>query len=297
MAAPGNLCLTVNVDWFNPFKRTPYSAGVIHLIVQNMPREERYKIENVILAGIIPGPKEPKNMNSLLDPIVSDLNKLFNGVMMKNPTSLSTVRAVLSCCVCDMPATRKLCGFLSFHAKMGCSKCMKQFPRFSSINKSDFSGFDVENWNDRQCEVHLQKAREARDANNKKARESIESSYGARFSLLHNLICFNVVRCHVVDPMHNLFLGIAKHAVDTWKKTSTLTDSDCRKIQSIVDVVDPPPGIGRIPRKIGSEFTAVTADEWKNWTITYSVYALHDILPPEDFQCWCLFVDACHILC
>ena len=27
-----------------------------------MPREERYKIENVILAGIIPGPKEPKNM-------------------------------------------------------------------------------------------------------------------------------------------------------------------------------------------------------------------------------------------
>ena len=60
-----------------------------------MPREERYKIENVILAGIIPGPKEPKNMNSLLDPIVSDLNKLFNGVMMKNPTSLSTVRAVL----------------------------------------------------------------------------------------------------------------------------------------------------------------------------------------------------------
>ena len=77
-------------------------------------------------------------MNSLLDPIVSDLNKLFNGVMMKNPTSLSTVRAVLSCCVCDMPATRKLCGFLSFHAKMGCSKCMKQFPRFSSINKSVF---------------------------------------------------------------------------------------------------------------------------------------------------------------
>ena len=146
-----------------------------------MPREERYKIENVILAGIIPGPKEPKNMNSLLDPIVSDLNKLFNGVMMKNPTSLSTVRAVLSCCVCDMPATPKLCGFLSFHAKMGCSKSMKQFPRFSSINKSDFSGFDVENWNDRQCEVHLQKAR---DANNKKARESIESiesSYGARF--------------------------------------------------------------------------------------------------------------------
>ena len=167
-----------------------------------------------------------------------------------------------------------------------------------SLNKSDFSGFDIENWTDRQCEIHLQKAREAKDANNKKAREFIETLYGAHFLLIHNLVCFNVGRCHVVDPMHNLFLGIAKHAVDTWKKTSTLTDSDCRNLQAIVVLVNPPPGIGRIPRKIGSEFTAVKADEWKNWTIIYSVYyALHKTLPAEKYQCWCLFVDACRILC
>lgn len=48
---PGNLCLSLNIDWFNPLKETPYSAGAIYLVIQNLPRIERYKIENVIFIG------------------------------------------------------------------------------------------------------------------------------------------------------------------------------------------------------------------------------------------------------
>ena len=61
----------------------------------------------------------------------------------------------------------------------------------------------------------------------------------------------------------------------------------------------PPPKIGRIPRKIGSQngFSTITADEWKNWIILYSVFALDGILPPLHFQCWCLFVKACRLVC
>lgn len=40
--------------------------------------------ENVILAAVIPGPDEPHLMiNSYLDPIVSDLNKLWNGIKVE----------------------------------------------------------------------------------------------------------------------------------------------------------------------------------------------------------------------
>lgn len=42
LAAPGNFSLTLNVDWFNPFKDSPYSAGVIYLVIQNLPRIDRY---------------------------------------------------------------------------------------------------------------------------------------------------------------------------------------------------------------------------------------------------------------
>lgn len=71
---PGNLCLSLNIDWFNPYKETPYSVGAIYFVIQNLPRMERYKIENVLLVGLIPGPNEPKkNINFFLKPVVSDL--------------------------------------------------------------------------------------------------------------------------------------------------------------------------------------------------------------------------------
>ena len=45
----------MNVDWFEPYERGVYAVGVIHLTIQNLPREEYYKLENILLVGIIPG--------------------------------------------------------------------------------------------------------------------------------------------------------------------------------------------------------------------------------------------------
>ena len=59
LAAPNNLCLAVNIDWFNPYDDSPYSVGAIYLVVLNLPWSERFKVQNVILAGMIPGPHEP----------------------------------------------------------------------------------------------------------------------------------------------------------------------------------------------------------------------------------------------
>ena len=47
---------------------------VIFLAILNLPRELRYKPENVILCGIIPGPHEPElTINSYLEPLVDEL--------------------------------------------------------------------------------------------------------------------------------------------------------------------------------------------------------------------------------
>lgn len=61
--APRNLAFAINVDWFQPFKRrNDCSVGVIYLVLLNLPREERLKWENIIVAGIIPEmAKEPKS--------------------------------------------------------------------------------------------------------------------------------------------------------------------------------------------------------------------------------------------
>ena len=263
---PGNLCFALNIDWFNPYDETPYSAGAIslvprlffplprkepgyeatgaiYLVVLNLPRCERYKVENTILVGMIPGPNEPKDhMNTYLSPLVEDMCKLYDGYEFYNPSSMTTkttIRAMIACITCDLTATRKVCGFSNFNATLGCSKCLKQF----TVDE------------------------------------------------------FNIVRYHVIDPMHNVFLGLVKHTVKTWKDTGLLLERHFQTLQEKVDSMNAPSKIGHIPRKIGSGFAAFTADEWKHWVLIYSVYALHGILPEDHYRCWCTLVDSCRYLC
>ena len=77
LESPFCYLLTLNIDWFQPF--TEYSVGAIYLTIQNLPRSERYKDENIFLVGILPGPSEPTlTMNSYLAPLVNDLAKAWN---------------------------------------------------------------------------------------------------------------------------------------------------------------------------------------------------------------------------
>lgn len=101
----------------------------------------------------------------------------------------------------------------------------------------------------------------------------------------------------IVDPMHNLLLGTAKHAVTTWTNRKIIPAASFEEIQRCVDPIQVPIYIGRIPSKIQSGFYSFTADQWRNWTCIYSPVALKGILPEKDFQCWMLFVQACLLLC
>ena len=52
-----NIGLMINFDFFNPFKNSKYSLGVLYTVVVNLPRESRFLWENVLVLGIIPGPR------------------------------------------------------------------------------------------------------------------------------------------------------------------------------------------------------------------------------------------------
>ena len=100
------------------------------MTVLNLPRQERFLQENVILVGVIPGPKEPQlHINSFLSPLVDELQQLWQGLPMQLHNGLHVlVRAALLCVGCDIPAARKVCGFVGHQALKGCSKCLLSFP-------------------------------------------------------------------------------------------------------------------------------------------------------------------------
>ena len=129
------------------------------------------------------------------------------------------------------------------------------------------------------------------------ARNAKESLYGVRYSDLHRFPYFDCVRFTVVDPMHDLFLGTAKHVVEVWLEMLNLSASDLERVQVKVDSSNVPSDLGRIPTKIAKMFSGFTAEQWKNWVTIFSLFALFRHLPKRDYSCWAHFVIACSLVC
>ena len=89
LSSPYSFAFILNVDWFQPYTHTTFSVGVIYLTILNLPRTLRYKRENILLLGIIPGPHEPKlNINSFLYPMVKEMLEFWNGMKLSVLTKL-----------------------------------------------------------------------------------------------------------------------------------------------------------------------------------------------------------------
>ena len=100
-----------------------------------------------------------------------------------------------------------------------------------------------------------------------------------------------------IDPMHDLFLGTAKHVFETWTDTKLLPPSKLKLLQEQLDRLQATSDLGRLPGKVESVFGGWTAAQWKNFTIYYSLYAIDTVLPAEHVKCGQHFVIACRYFC
>ena len=143
----------------------------------------------------------------------------------------------------------------------GCSKCFKEFPRASLGDKPDFSGFDRESWEQRSNEDHRVAAEKVHQAKTPTDAQTFASSSGARYSVLFQLPYYDAIRFALIDPMHNLLLGSAKHVLKTWIEMGILSESDLERVQKRVNLVKPPSEIGCIQSKISEGFKGFTGDQ------------------------------------
>ena len=268
-----------------------------YLVILNLPCAIHFKPENVIITGIIPGPKEPKNMNSYLRPLVKELHALWtDGFLLSINSQTVKIRVALLASVCDIPATGKIGGFCGHNSKQACWKCKKEFPYAEEIDRVDFSGVEIGDL--RQHDEHKRNGKSTLSAVSATQRKDLELEVGARFTQLFFLPYYDSIRFAIIDPMHNFLLGTSKRVLKkAWLDNNLLSRNDLKAIQARIDNFVVPRGVGRLPRKIMSKFDSLTADEWKNWTLLFSVICLHDFLPAADLECWHLFVSACKIYC
>ena len=172
--ADSHLGIMINLDWFQPFDTSVYSCGAIYGVVCNLPRVIRFKKENILTLGLLPGPNEVKlhKINHYLSPIVDELLEFWNGVEI--PAAEKNVRLALICCSNDIPAARKLCGHIS--ASVSCHRCYKRAN--SNGNKLNFGGFDdMDDWFvERDLEEHRRNAEDWRLCKSEEERKRHVSS-------------------------------------------------------------------------------------------------------------------------
>lgn len=83
----------------------------------------------------------------------------------------------------------------------------------------------------------------------KAEKEALEKKHGVRVSCLLDLDYFDPVRMTPIDPMHNLFLGTAKHMISDWKTKLILNENDLLKIQEKIGNFFCPSDVCKLPQK------------------------------------------------
>ena len=107
--------ITISTDGFQTFKRAHHGSFACWPIIsinQNLPPEVRMHIKNIIPLGLMPGPNQPKDMDSFLVPLHDDAWRLAGGIDAYDCVTDSNFKLyayILTACA-DMQAVKHLNG-------------------------------------------------------------------------------------------------------------------------------------------------------------------------------------------
>jgi hypothetical protein len=71
-----DIALIGSTDGYQIFKQKTDDCWIVMFINSNLSPSERFKKQNLLISLVIPGPKQPKNFNSFLRPVVDELKML-----------------------------------------------------------------------------------------------------------------------------------------------------------------------------------------------------------------------------
>ncbi|EJD36461.1 hypothetical protein AURDEDRAFT_130065 [Auricularia subglabra TFB-10046 SS5] len=173
----------------------------------NLPPELRYLPENLFFAGIMPPPSQPDvvTISNLINPLVDQLVDLYNGTILRtalHPDGI-TVRIAILPVIGDLPAIRKLCGYVAPTAELMCSYCDTVLAAIEDLNWNS--------WGIRTAAEVREIALRWQRATTIVARNAVTADTSIRWSALHRLPYWDPVRSPVIGFMHNMVEGVLVH--------------------------------------------------------------------------------------
>jgi len=209
------LVFAISMDGFSPFGKTNASVSVsaIYLACLNLPVDIRYRIENIFLAGILPGPHKPSidAINHALTLIVHQVLPFWEPGVYFSRTALyqsgRLARLAIIPLVADIMAARQMSGFSSISSKYFCHMCY--------LLACDIENFDISSWPPRDNDTHNEQAKKWQMAETSEDRQKIFDTYALRWSALLDLPYWRALTFTTIDSMHAHWINALKNHLDT----------------------------------------------------------------------------------
>ena len=254
-----------------------------------------------MLAGVWFGPDKPF-MLTFMKPFHTIFQQLeTDGISILNPNSEEiTVRALLLCGTCDLPARCLVCNSIQFNGFYGCLRCRQarkslKTQKGGHVHVYPFIAEDP-------CGPVRTKHQVMRDAQRAVQQKSpVNGIKGPSWFAALNY--HDIILGTAVDYMHCALEGVMKLLLELWF-TSRESQEEPFNISKYVEDVDrrigeikPPNRISRCPRSTEGHRKYWKANELRAFLFFYGAMVLRGILPDVYYEHFMLFSEAIFTLC
>jgi hypothetical protein len=229
-----DIALGFATDGFAPFKKRKHTAWILLIFNYNLPPDQRFQKDNILCAGIIPGPKKPWDADSFIYPLVRELLELAVGVSAYDvlSRSLFALHAYVITAFGDIPAVSMLMHMKGHNSLCPCRMCEIRGIRIpDSRNKTLYvplsrrnhpAPTDVVEYHPdrlplRSHDCFMAQAESVRSAPTEVRREELAKAYGIKgVPLLSALGSLRFPQSFPYDFMHLIWENLIPNLVLFW---------------------------------------------------------------------------------
>ena len=317
-----DVCLALSVDGKNLFKSNDFNVWPVLLLNLNLSPEERCKIENMIPFGFIPGPRNPKDLQSFLIPLYEELHRLESGFPVTDwEGNRRDVRLFLLFVTADLPALSKVIRTRGHNALSPCRFCEVQGTYDDDRKTYYYPSAVEESKNQHRRSVFWRPERifalrrtpsglkkdfcKIKRCEGKGSREELSKLKGlhGEAKIFRFCSCLIPFASFPIDIMHLFYENIAPYmwnylAGGSPEGTSApffLTSTEQVGIDLLESGKFIPSTFGRRPRNIVLHAKRFKAEEWRSFVLLYSSALLTGRLQEKYIAGWKHFVTVCKL--
>jgi len=271
----GNLFMKINSDGI-PLHRSTNRQFWPLLVEFNYGTFSNSLLSNsVMVVGIFYGNSKPNNLNDYLKDLIEELQILSSGYTFKG----HVLKVNLSFFVCDAPARQFLKCITSHNAYRGCERCCQRgkFEKTVTFPKTD-------------CKRRT----------DKDFLMQTDEDHHKDKSPLADLGNIGMVTQFVLDPMHLVFLGVARKLIFLWIKgpLNVRIGTQKKKLisQHLISIKNCIPcEINRLPRSL-DEIEKYKATEYRTFLLYTGMVVLAEVLDKNLYKNFLLLCVSIHLL-